>query len=179
MFHGGEGGLLDLSRHYPPHVLGRLAQFSRYSGLPGHPGHPGLPSLPGLPGLPGLPDTIHIKREPRVAPCSPFLPTVKSEPAEEVEGQDLSFHREDREQYDARELPRSFSLPAPRSPPPPQRQVSLERGREGGVQPTKPEPSSRTVIGNPTPNHPINRVSNFALSRRKMQCGLRFFSSPG
>ena len=73
-------------------------------------------------------------------------------------GQDLSYHareQEAREHYETggRELPRSFSLPAPREPPPPQRQVSLERGRDGGgVAPPnpKPETSSRTLIGKTT-----------------------------
>ena len=141
-------GLLDLSRHYPRHVLDRLAHFPRFppSALPG--------TLPD-------PSSVHIKRERRESLNSvAYLQhPVKTEPADQEEevGQDLSYHareQEAREHYESggRELPRSFSLPAPREPPPPQRQVSLERGREGGVAPPnpKPETSSRTLIGNKT-----------------------------
>ena len=139
-------GLLDLSRHYPRHVLDRLAHFPRF------------PPGSALPGTLPDPSSIQIKRERRESLNSvAFLQhPVKTEPADQEDevGQDLSYHareQEAREHYESggRELPRSFSLPAPRDPPPPQRQVSLERGREGGVLPTnpKPETSSRTLIG--------------------------------
>ena len=139
-------GLLDLSRHYPRHVLDRLAHFPRFPPA-------------ALPGTIPDPSSVHIKRERRESLNSvAYLQhPVKTEPAdhEEEVGQDLSYHareQEAREHYESggRELPRSFSLPAPREPPPPQRQVSLERGREGGVVPPnpKPETSSRTLIGN-------------------------------
>ena len=124
--HRPEGALLDLSLHYPRHLLDRLQHFAPFP-----------------------PQPLHIKRERRDStPHTPFLQGVKQEPGEEGEGQDLSYHRE--EQYGGeRELPRSFSLPAPREPGhAPERQVSLEGGREGGAPP-KPEASSRTVIGRP------------------------------
>ena len=127
-----EAGLLDLSRHYSRPVLDRLTHFPpHYQGE----------------------QQLHIKRERRDS--TPYLEIVKQEPEEET----LPYHREEREMYEPRELPRSFSLPAPRDTAmvPPERQVSLERTREGGVQGVqstppvpKQEGSSRTVIGNTT-----------------------------
>ena len=148
-------GLLDLSRHYPRHVLDRLnAHFPRFPPA-------------ALPGTIPDPSSVHIKRERResLSSVAYLQHPVKTEPADHQDdqevGQDLSYHARDQEQprehYDSagRELPRSFSLPAPREVcgPPPQRQVSLERGREGGAQPPnpKPETSSRTLIGNSQP----------------------------
>lgn len=117
--------MLDLSRHYP---------------------HP----LPLSHFYPPPPEALHIKLERRGStphhPLQPYLHAVKQEPQEldEQESVDLSFRREQE-----RDLSRSFSLPAPRDPvPPPERQVSLERGRDGGAPTIKPEHSSRTVIGN-------------------------------
>ena len=122
--HRPEGALLDLSLHYPRHLLDRLQHFAPFP-----------------------PQPLHIKRERRDS--TPFLQGVKQEPGEEGEGHDVSYHRE--EQFcGERELPRSFSLPAPREPGhAPERQVSLEGGREGGAggAAPKPEASSRTVIG--------------------------------
>ena len=148
-------GLLDLSRHYPRHVLDRLnAHFPRFPPA-------------ALPGTIPDPSSVHIKRERResLSSVAYLQHPVKTEPADHQDdqevGQDLSYHARDQEQprehYDSggRELPRSFSLPAPREVcgPPAQRQVSLERGREGGAQPPnpKPETSSRTLIGNSEP----------------------------